>query len=107
MKGCSTRSTPRKFRRSERGSSAGLSTLYAHLSQINATEGQSVSTGQVVGYAGATGYATGPHLHFGVYASQTVQIIKLGEATNKKTACSSAVMPVAPLQGYLNPVDYL
>ncbi|OGG57335.1 hypothetical protein A2853_02345 [Candidatus Kaiserbacteria bacterium RIFCSPHIGHO2_01_FULL_55_17] len=85
----------------------GLSTLYAHLSQINATEGQSVSTGQVVGYAGATGYATGPHLHFGVYASQTVQIIKLGEATNKKTACSSAVMPVAPLQGYLNPVDYL
>ena len=85
----------------------GLATLYAHLSQVNVAEGQSIATGQLVGYSGATGYATGPHLHFGVYAGQAVQIIKLGEATNKKTACSNAVMPVAPLSGYLNPIDYL
>ncbi|OGG79190.1 hypothetical protein A3A39_03675 [Candidatus Kaiserbacteria bacterium RIFCSPLOWO2_01_FULL_54_13] len=85
----------------------GLATLYAHLSQINATQGQSVATGQVIGYSGSTGYATGPHLHFGVYVSSATQIIRLGDATNKTTSCSNAVMPVAPLSAYLNPIDYL
>lgn len=85
----------------------GLSTLYAHMSQINVSKGQKVSTGEVIGYTGNTGYATGPHLHFGVYLSSAVQIIKLGEATNRTTPCSTAVMPVAPLSAYLNPIDYL
>jgi murein DD-endopeptidase MepM/ murein hydrolase activator NlpD len=44
----------------------GTSTLYAHLSQIAVSQGQVVSTGQLVGFAGATGYATGNHLHFEV-----------------------------------------
>ena len=85
----------------------GLSTLYAHLSQINVSTGDPVNRGQVLGYSGATGYATGPHLHFSVYVASSVQIIRLGEATNKTTSCSSAVMPVAPLSGYLNPMNYL
>lgn len=40
------------------------STAYAHLSRIDVREGQSVSQGQFVGAVGATGWATGPHLHF-------------------------------------------
>jgi murein DD-endopeptidase MepM/ murein hydrolase activator NlpD len=44
----------------------GFVTLYAHQSQLNCTMGQSVSTGQVVGYSGNTGHSTGPHLHFEV-----------------------------------------
>lgn len=40
------------------------STVYAHLSRINVRPGQSVSQGQNVGALGASGWATGPHLHF-------------------------------------------
>lgn len=40
------------------------STVYAHLSRINVRKGQSVSQGLNVGAVGATGWATGPHLHF-------------------------------------------
>lgn len=43
----------------------GISTLYAHQSQI-AISGGPVSRGQVIGYVGSTGYSTGPHLHFEV-----------------------------------------
>jgi murein DD-endopeptidase MepM/ murein hydrolase activator NlpD len=39
-------------------------TVYAHLSRIDVRKGQSVSQGQRVGAVGATGWATGPHLHF-------------------------------------------
>lgn len=39
-------------------------TTYAHLSRIHVRKGQSVAQGQHVGAVGATGWATGPHLHF-------------------------------------------
>jgi murein DD-endopeptidase MepM/ murein hydrolase activator NlpD len=44
----------------------GFQTWYAHLSQIAALPGQAVVGGTRIGYVGATGHATGPHLHFEV-----------------------------------------
>lgn len=44
----------------------GLYTLYAHLVSYKVKKGQEVERGQVVGLAGSTGRATGPHLHWGV-----------------------------------------
>jgi murein DD-endopeptidase MepM/ murein hydrolase activator NlpD len=40
------------------------STLYAHLSRMDVRKGQAIEQGQRIGAVGATGWATGPHLHF-------------------------------------------
>ncbi len=80
----------------------GLTTLYAHLSEIAVQKGQVVTTGQVVGFAGSTGYATGPHLHFTVYASEGLSF--------KQYTCKSGpvvTVPIAPPTAYLNPLLYL
>jgi phage protein D len=42
----------------------GFTTVYAHLSAFNVSQGQRVTRGQVIGREGATGDSSGPHLHF-------------------------------------------
>lgn len=82
----------------------GLSTLYAHLASFSVSKGDSVATGQVIGYSDTTGYATGPHLHFGVYASSGSEV-----ASFPSSSCKGKIytMPVGDVSAYLNPLSYL
>ncbi len=81
----------------------GLSTLYAHLSLISVGVGNAVTTGQLLGYSGRTGYATGPHLHFGVFATAGVRVQQFGSSIN----CKQVKVPIVDPTAYLNPLSYL
>lgn len=89
----------------------GLTSVYAHLSGTIVKVGQSVATGEVIGYSGGTpgvygsGYSTGPHLHLGLFASQGVEIRPL---TSSKGGCQNTQMPIAlGKDAYLDPLAYL
>lgn len=86
-----------------------LATLYAHLSAISVTEGQKISRGERIGLSGKSGYATGPHLHFGVFAAQAVEIKTIVSRVcgRNMTLPVAGSDPVSGVGGYLNPLDYL
>jgi murein DD-endopeptidase MepM/ murein hydrolase activator NlpD len=47
----------------------GLTSIYIHLSRLAVKQGTRVRPGQLIGYVGSTGFATGPHLHWGMYVN--------------------------------------
>ena len=72
-----------------------LTTLYGHMSAYGEFKiGDAVERGDIIGYEGSTGYSTGAHLHFTVYASETVQVQKTWYGT-------------VPIGAPLDPTKYL
>ncbi len=82
----------------------GLSTMYSHLSVMSVNPGQRVERGEIIGYSGNSGFSTGPHLDFRVFVRDAVQVQKF---INSKGGCREALVPIAPLNTYLDPFDYL
>lgn len=80
----------------------GLSSIYMHLSVISVAVGQKLQTGDLIGLSGNTGNSEAPHLHVSVYATQGVEIRQF---TNS-IGCKQAVVPLADLKAYLDPMGY-
>lgn len=47
----------------------GLTSMYLHMSKIEAKEGAQIQPGDVIGYAGSTGRSNAPHLHWAIYVN--------------------------------------
>jgi murein DD-endopeptidase MepM/ murein hydrolase activator NlpD len=88
----------------------GLTTVYAHLSYVSATVGQTVSRGETIAYSGYSGNVVprgprGAHLHFTVFVSDGVTV---GSYKFKSCPGARAIeMPLLTKKGaYLNPLSY-
>lgn len=73
-----------------------LSSLYAHLSRAIVKAGDTIKKGDLIGYAGNSGYAFGAHLHLGVFWTASIQL--------KPVAPAAGLVPIGVT---IDPVEYL
>ena len=81
----------------------GLTAVFGHLSLVRASTGARVEKGEVVAYSGATGYATGPHLHVSVFPNDGVTITSF---PSKSCRGRTITIPTAAANAYLDPMLY-
>ena len=83
---------------------ANRMTVYAHLSRIDVRRGQKIEQGQLIGAVGATGWATGPHLHFEFKVNgQHVDPMKIARASESLQLSPVALGQFRQLVGTLTP----
>ncbi|MEG1433875.1 murein hydrolase activator EnvC family protein [Eubacterium sp.] len=56
----------------QNASGVQIGSIYAHMSNVAVSAGQTVTKGQVLGYVGSTGNSTGPHLHLSILENGTM-----------------------------------
>lgn len=71
----------------------GLVTLYGHMSSVNVKKGQSVDRGDKIGVMGSTGFSTGTHLHFSIFAKKTFSVVKSSSVSNIYIPTGASVNP--------------
>lgn len=80
-----------------------LETRYGHLSRLNVAAGQTVHKGDLIGFVGATGHATGPHLHYEVRVAG-VAVNPIPYMYGQATAASIHQAVAVPVSAYTAPV---
>lgn len=71
----------------------GLTTLYGHFSSVKVSKGEKIDKGDNLGKMGNTGFSTGPHLHFSVFASETFEIVESSSVKNIFIPTGATVNP--------------
>jgi murein DD-endopeptidase MepM/ murein hydrolase activator NlpD len=62
----------------------GYRSMYAHFAKVVVRPGQQVRAGQLLGYEGATGHASGCHVHYGLFSPWETATFRLNSATARR-----------------------
>jgi murein DD-endopeptidase MepM/ murein hydrolase activator NlpD len=71
----------------------GLVTLYGHMSSVKVSRGEKIKKGAKIGIMGSTGFSTGTHLHFSVFAESTFGVVESSKVKGVYIPSGSTVNP--------------